>query len=88
MKESKYIDTNAIMQVIGCVFNDNTLLNLEDKYPITDNDFCNDFRKNLLHNRKRNQAECAILRYHHAAKANGGGMSDAGMARSDAEDAG
>ena len=45
MKESKYIDTNAIMQVIGCVFNNNTLLNLEDKYPITDSDFCNDFHK-------------------------------------------
>lgn len=46
--KSKYIDTNAIMQVIGCVFNDNSLLNLEDRYSIVDTDFCNDFHKILF----------------------------------------
>ena len=29
---AKYYDTTAVLQVIGCVFNDPTLLDMEDKY--------------------------------------------------------
>lgn len=42
---SKYVDTTAIMQVIGCVYNSPQLLDLEDKYTITDEDFDNDFHR-------------------------------------------
>lgn len=42
---SKYVDTTAIMQVIGSVFNNVGLLDLSDKYTITDEDFCNEFHK-------------------------------------------
>lgn len=42
---SKYIDTSAIMQVIGCVYNNPSLLDFTDKYIITENDFQNDFHK-------------------------------------------
>lgn len=46
--KSNYVDINAIMQVIGCVFNDNSLLNLEDRYTIVETDFCTDFHKILF----------------------------------------
>lgn len=42
---SKYVDAVSIMQVIGCVFNNPTLLDFTDKYTITDNDFPDDFHK-------------------------------------------
>lgn len=42
---SKYVDTAAIMQVIGCVFNSPQLLDITDKYVITDEDFANDFHR-------------------------------------------
>lgn len=42
---SKYVDTTAIIQVIGNVYNHGELLDLDDKYPITDEDFSNDFHK-------------------------------------------
>ena len=42
---SKYVDTTAIMQVIGCVFNNPQLLDISDRYVITDEDFNNDFHK-------------------------------------------
>lgn len=42
---SKYVDTTAIMQVIGCVYNDPTILDMQDKYVITDEDFVEDFHK-------------------------------------------
>ena len=42
---SKYIDTTAIMQVIGCVFKEPKLLEIEDKYKIAEYDFENDFHK-------------------------------------------
>lgn len=42
---SKYIDSTAIMQVIGCVFNTPQLLEYTDKYTITDNDFPDQFHK-------------------------------------------
>ena len=36
---SKYVDVTAIMQVIGCVYNNPQILEFEDKYTITDEDF-------------------------------------------------
>jgi hypothetical protein len=36
---SKYNDVTAVMQVIGCVYNNPTLLDYTDKYIITDEDF-------------------------------------------------
>ena len=42
---SKYIDPTAVMQVIGCVYNNPHLLEYTDKYSITDNDFQDQFHK-------------------------------------------
>lgn len=42
---SKYIDTTAIIQTIGCVYNNPKLLDYTDKYIITEDDFDNDFHK-------------------------------------------
>lgn len=42
---SKYTDSIAVMQVIGAVFKEPQLLNLEDKYIITENDFSDEFHK-------------------------------------------
>ena len=42
---SKYVDISAVIQVIGNVFNNPNLLELQDKYIITDNDFSNEFHK-------------------------------------------
>ena len=42
---SKYVDTTAVMQIIGCVFNNPTLLEDTDKYIITEMDFAEDFHK-------------------------------------------
>lgn len=42
---SKFVDTTAIMQVIGCVYNTPQLLEFEDKYVITEDDFPDDFHK-------------------------------------------
>lgn len=42
---SHYIDTTAILQVIGCVFNAPSLLDNTDKYSINEEDFVEDFHK-------------------------------------------
>ena len=42
---SKYNDPNAVIQVIGCVFNNIRLLDLDDTYSITDDDFCDEFHR-------------------------------------------
>lgn len=42
---SKYVDTTAIMQVIGNVFNNPQLLDFTDKYTVTDEDFPDQFHK-------------------------------------------
>lgn len=42
---SKYVDITNIMQVIGCVYNNPSLLDYTDKYTITENDFPDDFHK-------------------------------------------
>ena len=42
---SKYVDTTAVMQVIGCVFNTPQLLDFTDKYTIVDEDFADPFHK-------------------------------------------
>ena len=45
---SKYVDTTAIIQVIGNVYNNPKLLEYTDKYIITEEDFPNDFHKNIF----------------------------------------
>ena len=45
MAGSKYIDTTSIMQVIGNVFNSPSLLDITDKYWITEEDFPDQFHK-------------------------------------------
>ena len=45
---SKYVDTVALMQVIGCVYNDVTILDNTDKYIIHEEDFVEDFHKILF----------------------------------------
>lgn len=42
---SKYIDSAAIIQVIGNVYNNSSLLEMADKYSITEQDFPNEFHK-------------------------------------------
>ena len=42
---SKYNDPTAVMQVVGCVFNNPQLLDITDKYSIVDEDFCDSFHK-------------------------------------------
>lgn len=45
---SKYVDPVAITQVIGCVFNSPKLLDLTDKYTVTEEDFVENFHKILF----------------------------------------
>ena len=42
---SKYVDTTSIIQVIGCVFNDLSILDNDDKYNISEDDFPNEFHR-------------------------------------------
>lgn len=42
---AKYIDSTAIIQVIGNVFNNPSLLDLDDKYKVHEEDFVEDFHK-------------------------------------------
>lgn len=42
---SRYNDITAVIQIIGNVYNNANLLELKDKYIITDDDFCNEFHK-------------------------------------------
>ena len=41
---SKYVDTVAILQVIGTVFTNPQILDCDDKYVITEEDFSEDFQ--------------------------------------------
>ena len=45
---SKYVDISAIMQVIGCVYNNPIILDATDKYIITDEDFPDIFHKTIF----------------------------------------
>lgn len=45
---SKYVDPTAIMQVIGCVFNNPHLLDFTDKYTITEDDFPDTFHQTVF----------------------------------------
>lgn len=66
---NNYVDMTALTQVIGCVFNDPGLLDIEDKYYITDDDFPNEFHKIVfgamynLHEAKSNVTIDAIIDY-------------------------
>ena len=42
---SKYVDTTSIIQVIGNVYNNPSLLDQDDKYTITDEDFAEEFHR-------------------------------------------
>lgn len=42
---SKYVDLTAVVQVIGCVYNNPRLLECTDKYTITEQDFQDQFHK-------------------------------------------
>ena len=42
---SKYVDMAAITQIIGCVFNDSSILNDTDKYFINEEDFPDEFHR-------------------------------------------
>lgn len=42
---SKYNDPAAVVQVIGCVYNDPSILDIEDKYTITEDDFQDKFHQ-------------------------------------------
>lgn len=42
---SKYVDNTAVIQVIGCVYNNPSLLSQTDKYVITDEDFADSFHR-------------------------------------------
>ena len=42
---SKYVDTVAVMQIIGCTYKNPQLLDFTDKYTIVDEDFSNEFHK-------------------------------------------
>ena len=42
---AKYIDSTAIIQVIGNVFNNPSLLDYEDKYKVSEEDFVDEFHK-------------------------------------------
>ena len=42
---SKYVDTTAIMQVIGSVFKNPQILDFTDKYTVVDEDFADEFHK-------------------------------------------
>lgn len=42
---SKYNDPAAVVQVIGCVYNNPSLLDIEDKYTITEDDFQDKFHQ-------------------------------------------
>ena len=45
MAASKYVDTTAILQVIGNVYKNPSLLDDTDKYTITEDDFQSEFHK-------------------------------------------
>ena len=45
---SKYVDVTAIMQVIGCIYNNPQILEFEDKYTITDEDFPDEFHRTVF----------------------------------------
>lgn len=45
---SKYVDVTAIMQVIGCVYNNPQILEFKDKYTVTDEDFPDEFHRTVF----------------------------------------
>ena len=45
---SKYVDSTAIMQIIGCVYNSPQLLDYTEKYTITDEDFPDEFHRTVF----------------------------------------
>ena len=42
---SKYVDSTAIVQVIGCIYNNPNILDADDAYSISEEDFPNEFHR-------------------------------------------
>lgn len=45
---SKYVDNTAIVQVIGCIYNDPSILDADDVYNISEDDFPDEFHRILI----------------------------------------
>lgn len=45
---NKYYDIISVMQVIGCVYNNPSLLDFTDKYSINEEDFCDTFHRTVF----------------------------------------
>ena len=45
---SKYVDSTAIVQVIGCIYNDPSILDAADTYSINEEDFPQEFHKIII----------------------------------------
>ena len=45
---SKYVDTTSIVQVLGCIYNDPGILDAQDVYVISEEDFPDEFHKVLM----------------------------------------
>ena len=45
---SKYVDTTSIVQVLGCIYNDPRILDAQDVYNISENDFPEEFHRILM----------------------------------------
>ena len=45
---SKYVDRTALVQVVGCIYNSPQILDLTDKYIISENDFPDEMLKIIV----------------------------------------
>lgn len=45
---SKYIDNTSIVQVLGCIYNDPSILDAKDTYSLSEEDFPNEFHKLVM----------------------------------------
>ena len=45
---SKYVDNTSIVQVLGCIYNDPSILDANDAYSISESDFPNEFHKIIM----------------------------------------
>lgn len=45
---SKYVDNTSIVQVLGCIYNDPSILDAADVYSISEEDFPNEFHKLIM----------------------------------------
>jgi replicative DNA helicase len=45
---SKYVDNTSIVQVLGCIYNDPSILDAADTYPISEDDFPDEFHRIIM----------------------------------------